>query len=406
MKIVFAKTSADSALFVLHGLGLLSALAKKHGHEVRWINAHMGYELYPGEVLAITCCSDAYPIVLDIARRGREVGVKEIWVGGPHPTFRPKDFPEDLFDHVVQGEAEGTWERFCTGENFDGRRVIRGEPYPNLDDLPFVDRVQEFDFLGAGSTEYPPVAMPIFGRLQKCFLAGRGCLFRCSFCKPGEDLIFGKKVRTRSVGNVLAEIEEIDSIGGVDAVFIHDDNIFEDKRWCEEWVQRWCGKPFSMQGRASLVVRQRDLLKRMVAKGLTGLSTGYESGSDRVLKILKKDTTAAENYEAGRITKELGLTVFANMMFGIPGETKEDVLKTLEFIEYIRDNSIISPTVFVPYPGCELGEMCEQKGWSLVAKNYDYSRYLNGRKPMKDEALEYPYEWLFSVVGNALGIPI
>lgn len=406
MKIAFIKTNAESSGYVVNGLGLLSAIGKQYGHESVWANAALFVvdPLTPSglpmdvDVVALTCCSDAFPLARRVAQsyRAYAPGVK-IWVGGPHPTYVPSDFDLPEFDHVVIGEGEDVWRQFCQGVE-PAEKFIHGTSPKNLDDLPFVDRQQENDFLNG--SENPPAPLHQFPGPYKCILAGRGCRFNCAFCKPGTFTMFGKRSRRRTVQSVMGEI--MFSMGEFGSIFIHDDNLIEDEAWCSAFVSRWCGKPFLIQGRADLIVKQEKLLKRMRHHGLSAMLIGFESGSNDTLKRMRKGTTVAINKHAAEICHELGIIIQANMIFGTPGETMGDVDATLRFIKDVLQPCIVSPAIYTPYPGSDWGKLCNDNGWNLVKNTYNYQRGIGvGGRKLDEAAFGYTYDWLYDRLQKA-----
>ncbi len=88
MRIAFIKTSAETARFFVSGLGLLSAIGKKHGHESVWANAAIGTGLPEADAVAITACSDAFPLACEVAHFYKAVLPEtKTFVGGAHATF-------------------------------------------------------------------------------------------------------------------------------------------------------------------------------------------------------------------------------------------------------------------------------------------------------------------------------
>ena len=92
-------------------------------------------------------------------------------------------------------------------------------------------------------------------------IAGRGCIYNCAFCKPAESLIFGKKVRRRSVANVMGELRMLRDRFHFNSFMFHDDCLIEDREWVAEFCDAYMGEgftqPFFCQGRADIIVRTR-----------------------------------------------------------------------------------------------------------------------------------------------------
>lgn len=406
-RFAYIKSNIEASGYVIHGLGLLSSIAKQYGHESVFGNIATNPHL-PGDVdaVAITACSDAFPLAVAAAQAYKKHNPKIItWVGGPHATFAPQDFetlPE--FDFIVRGDGENVWESFSKGI-LPSTRIINGVPVEDINKLPFVDRNQEQNFYF--SSECPPRPLHKFPGPYRCVLAGRGCKYNCSFCvlhTPEVDKIdkmLGKEKpwsfqtgfsnhRKRSVDHILSELSFLSPFG---SLFIHDDNLIEAKEWCLEFCEKWDGRPFLMQGRADLMVKYADIVEAMVKKGLKAMLVGFESGSDRLLKYMRKGTTRKINDAAAALAKRLGIFVQANMMFGIPTETAEDVESSIDMIKTSLQGFVICPSIFSPYPGSDLAKTVETMGWNAV-QNFDYQRGAGGVK-LKEEAFGYSYKWLY-----------
>ena len=116
------------------------------------------------------------------------------------------------------------------------------------------------------------------------------------------------------------------------------------------------------------------------------ISVGFESGSQRILDLIKKDTTVEQNIEAGEIIRKFGSKIYANYMIGLPWETKEDMQATVRMADKI-DAEMPSWAYFTPYPGCELGDRCIKEGLSLLDRN-NYNRCPSG---IKCKNVDYEY---------------
>jgi len=370
--------------WISHGLASISAAARAAGFPVDLIDlrglrgwdhfTRILHERRP-QVVGFTMMSTDSEHVRTAAALVKEFDPAIITLaGGPHVSMAPDEAARIAhLDYLVLGEGEDIFPRllagFARGER-PADRLLRGER-PELDRLPFSDRqifLDEWRRCGVTveSPEVPfvPDLPPPFATI----IAGRGCPFSCSFCKPGEDLLFGRAMRTRSPENVVAELAELAVRHGLKSFLFHDDCLFHSRTWLESFAELYRQAGLNMlffcQSRADLLVRNRDLLPGLRAIGLRGLFIGFESGSQRILDFLRKGTTVADNLEAARICRQHRLAIWANYMLGIPTETREEALATVEMIRTI-DPDYFSPAFFTPQPGTELGRYVEEHGLGL-----------------------------------------
>jgi anaerobic magnesium-protoporphyrin IX monomethyl ester cyclase len=375
-----------------HGLALLSACAKEAGYEVDLIDrrALRDWNHFREEVRRRSPDVAGFGMLsvdFNPAMRGIEL-VKEVnpdtivVAGGPHATLAPDEvLSQPLVDHLVLGEGEITFvemlRQFERGEKVE--RVVQGKR-PVLDQLPYADRDIYLDEWRKAGYDYDSPEAPLSAETLPPFvtiIAGRGCRYNCSFCKPGEDILFGKGVRRRSVPHVIGELKHLRDRYHFQTLMIHDDCLTEDRDWvtqfCDRYEAEGFTQPFWCQARVDHVVRHEDMIQRMAQVGLAGLFLGFESGSDRVLKFIRKGTTVAKNLEAARICRKHGIRIWANYMLGLPTETEEEIRETIAMLKEI-DPDYYSPAYYTPYPGNDLYDYCIEHDLSLVKDHDGYSR--------------------------------
>lgn len=379
---------ANNSNWFNHGIGMISAVLKKEGHTVSYIDCRKlkGWDDF-SSVIAVTdfeislisiCTVDFEPaqkIASIIKQKNPEL---KVMVGGPHPTLMTAEtMAVQQFDYVFTHEAEVTLSKLLQNRS-SAPRLIRGEMPLDLDSLPFVDR----ELAPEGETPWiSGLQMPYFS-----ITASRGCFYKCTFCQPAERAVFGDKVRKRSVDNILDELEYLDKSYGMKSFMIHDDCFTQYYSWveefCEKKVRRGLKQTFACQSRADIICKRPDLIKKLADVGLVCFFIGFESGSNRILQFIKKDVTVAENIEAARICRSFRIKIFANYMFGLPTETEEEMRQTVAMIRTIQPD-ICSPSVFTPAPGSELYYYCLENGLSLIESSEGYRRDANSGPKIK-----------------------
>jgi len=393
--------------WVSHGLASISAAAKAQGFEIDlidlralrdWDHFREEFVKRAPDAVGIGMMSDYNP-----TRQALEI-IKEVKsetvtiVGGPHVTLALSDsLKMSNVDYLVTNEAEVTFPKMLRaieqGQS-PAEKVIRGET-PDLDAIPFADRDLFLDEWRKWGYELDSPEVPFVQELPSPFLtiiAGRGCVYNCSFCKPGEDWIFGKGVRRRSVENVIEELVELREKYNFASFMFHDDCLTEDRKWVARFTERYKEEGFTQsffcQSRADIIARHTDMVEMMADAGLRGYFVGFESGNKRVLNFLRKGTTPERNLQAAKVCRQYGLAIWANYMLGIPTETKEEVMDTVNMIREI-DPDYYSPSFFTPHPGTDLYDYCVEEDLSLIT---DYDSYR--RNPTEPKIKGQDYEFL------------
>lgn len=377
--------------WISHGLAMLGACARQAGHQVDLIDlrALTGWEHYQAEVaarqprvLAVTMMSVDYNPAMKAMSLAKAVepGIVTV-VGGPHATLATEEVVVAPYvDHIVTNEGENAFiallAKLEAGEPVE--RVIHGDR-PDLDSLPFADRdLFLAEWRKAGYTlESPEAPLADLPAPFVTVIAGRGCVYNCSFCQPAERVLFGGKVRRRSVAHVIAELRYLRDRYAFKSLLIHDDCLTEDRRWVEAFCHAYRAEgfrqPFYCQSRADIIVRNEDLVALMRASGLEGFFIGFESGSQRMLNFMRKGTKVEHNLEAARICRRHGIRIWANYMLGLPTETKEEIMATVRMLKEI-DPDFYSPAFYTPHPGSDMYAYCMANDLSLIKDHNSYRR--------------------------------
>ena len=377
----FNNSKGNEGSWINHGLCLLSACLKKKGHDVSLIDLRRlkGWNDFKEQVkimdlgiVGITMMSLDYNNSMECARIIKEIKPStKIIVGGPHPSIMPEEFEKDnRIDYVFIGEGEVTFSQIVNDIDKDIKvsRIIKGEQ-PKLDDLPLADR----DLFKTEEEPFVPFLPAPFVTL----IAGRGCIYNCSYCQPAERMIFGKGVRRRSPENVISELKMLRDRFHFNSMMIHDDCLTED----EDWVMRFCklykkegfSQPFVCQSRPDIICKYEGMIKTLKDAGLTLCIIGFESGSDRILKFLRKGTTVQHNLKAAKICRKYGIKIWANYMLGLPTETEQEQTQTYNMIKKIKPYHC-SPAYYTPHPGSDLFQYGLERDLHLIKDHRGYRR--------------------------------
>ena len=190
----------------------------------------------------------------------------------------------------------------------------------------------------------------------------------------------------RSVENVMAELKQLRDQSSFNSIMFHDDLVAKPS-WIEEFIEQFGAvfgsAPFFMQIHPRIIVERKELIAGLAKIGLIWVSLGVESGSNRVLEFIKKETTKEITREAVAILRENKVKIFCNFILGLPTETHAEALETAQFIEEIKPERL-SPSIYTLFPGSKLYDYCKENGlilnenWSAYSpccqkiKNIDY----------------------------------
>lgn len=386
---IFPSKTAGSQINYWQPLGILyvGACLLKAGHEVKFLDgAFMRHEEILSQVkefspafAGIYSTTFGWPKAVKTAKAIKKLD-KEIFtcVGGPYPIAaqeRCLGKNGQAIDAAITGEGEFTvvevLDRLQAGKSLDGvegvifrqgTRVIRNPPralITDLDTVPFPAR----ELLGDVHRYIPP---PATYRRQPVavLMTSRGCDRRCIFCfqidKERKSGVRG--IRYRSVANVLQEIELCIKQGYREIKFI-DDTFTADYDRATQIAREIKKRRLDFTWFASACVNQVDeaLLSAMKDAGCWAILLGAESGVQKNLNTLRKGTTLAQIREAVRVAKDVGLKVSTPFLFGIPGETFDDGLKTIKFALEL-DPDLANFHALTAFPGTYLSDHIEQYG--------------------------------------------
>ena len=258
-------------------------------------------------------------LIAEAKRRG-----KTVVVGGPYPTSSPDEVLAAGCDFLIEGEGEDAIPLFIKARaegRTGGRFSCAAKPDLTASPIP------RFDLLD----------LPSYSCLT--IQTSRGCPFDCEFC----DVInlYGRKLRHKDPGQVLAEFEAIHRLGWRGDVFIADDNFIGDKAFARALLHEWIpwmesrAKPFAFITQASLNLSQdNDLIDLMTAANFGFVFVGVESPDAEVLeRSHKRPNLRTPLAESLRNINRNGLNVIASFVIGLDGERPGAGERIAAFVE-------------------------------------------------------------------------
>ena len=267
----------------------------------------------------------------------------------------------EVADYALRGEGkiEDVLSILYKDENGGFKRTAFHTWGEDLDSRPFPAR----ELMNNALYKRPDTDEPM-ATIQ----TARGCPSNCVFCLTPE--ISGKRVRFRSPENVLAEMTECYDRHGIKNFFFKADTFTINPDWVQKMCRLIIDSPLhgKIQFTANSRVRplSKETLQLMKEAGCFLVAFGFESGSDEILKLIKKGTTVEENLQAAKWCHELKLPFWGFFVIGFPWETREHILKTKKLI-LKADPDFIEVTIALPFYGTPLYDTCKDN--NLLAES-------------------------------------
>lgn len=381
---IFSSKTAGSQINYWQPLGTLYVASSilKAGHDVRFLNgAFMTHSEilqnvseYKPDFVGLYSTTFGWNKAVRTASDIKQILNVFIAVGGPYPiAMQEKCLMDSMaIDSVVTGEGELTvvemLERLSHGKSLAGvegaifrdvDRIVKNPPrslITDLDSLPYPARE-----LLSNANDYIPPPATYKRKPVAVIMTARGCNRRCIFCfQIDKERKHG--VRYRSVKNVMQEIELCLRQGYREIKFI-DDTLAADYDRAMQIAKEIKARKLDFTWFASACVNQVDkpLLRAFKDAGCWAILLGAESGVQKNLNAIRKGITLEQIRIAVKDAKEVGLTVYTPFIFGIPGESFEEGLKTIEFACELNPD-IANFHALTPFPGTELYDNLDRYG--------------------------------------------
>lgn len=290
-------------------------------------------------------------------------------IGGPHPSAEPEEtmhyFGKEL-DFAFRGEAEKGF-RYLT-EYLDGKRKglldIPGLVWRDKGSVRMNESFFEQDLDSIGMVAWDLIRPDTYpesqhGAFYKKFpiapiMLTRGCPYDCTFCAG--KVISGRRHRKRSIPNAINEVKLLYHEYGIREFHIIDDNFTLDKGYAKGFLNELESLRLDISWALPNGIRMENLdaefLGQMKRTGLYLVSLGIESGSDRVLGLMKKRLDVDRIREKVKLIADSGLDAAGFFILGFPGETKSEIERTIRFsmeLGLMRANFF----TYLPFPGTE-----------------------------------------------------
>jgi radical SAM superfamily enzyme YgiQ (UPF0313 family) len=343
-------------------LGLLiiaSYIQKVHDVEIR-INDLSGnydsskWDIEPADIYGITVYAPSFFVSKQIISECRRINPKaKIVVGGAHPTALPGQF-DDLADYVVIGEGE---EALC--------KIISGYDKKRVKEKVFLDAFPAYNLVDL-NTYHRKIA----GKPSIPYITTRGCPYNCAYCGLHyiHNLIGVRFTPLEIVQENLHFLKET----GIEAINFEDDifTLNKERLFAILDTIKELGFPFRCMGRAGLDTE--EVYEKLAEAGCAQISWGIESGSQYMLNRMNKKVLVQDNLNVIQWAKKYGINSRAFFIFGFPGETRETIQETKDFIDNADPDQFFVSN-FIPYPGSPVWR--NPRKFGIIKLSSDFSQF-------------------------------
>jgi radical SAM superfamily enzyme YgiQ (UPF0313 family) len=302
-----------------------------------------------------------------------------VMFGGMHPTMQPyQTLGNSYVDIITIGEGELTFAelihmieknsnlRNVKGIGFkENGNIVINEKRENLRNL---DELSDLPYHLIDMDKY--YAVDFRGKQSIILTTSRGCPYRCTFCiNPA---VYKNTWRCYSAGRIIEKIRFIIEKYGIKDFFFQDDNFGTDPKRVKEIlsgiVHEFDDVAWGTLGiRADAICRMDEEYQQLLVKsGCKNIDVGVETGSPRMLQLMKKDENVEDFINANRILAKLGIISKFTFILGYPTETEEDIQMSKDLaLRLIKENknAYCIFFTFCPYLGTEAWKLSVQHGF-------------------------------------------
>ena len=329
-------------------------------------------ECYDPQLLAFSCLTGGHQWALSMAARLKVNLDLPVIFGGMHPTIFPEVLAQPQVDFICLGEGEyalvelvADLERGGTGSSIAGiwckqeGEVVKNPVRPLIEDLGKLPPPDWSLYLSHDHLRDNPT---------KHFMVGRGCPYRCTFCYNDalRRLCSPRSiyVRLRPVRQVVREIRMVQECSQLKTVVFDDDTFTYNRHWLQDFLpayRREVGLPFVCNVRAEQV--SPEVVRLLAQAGCFRVCMGIESGSEVIRRqVLKKHFSNEQVVRAARLLKAYGIKILTNNMVGIPDESLEQALETVNLNIRIKTDYPWC-AIYQPYPRTPLADYAVHRGY-------------------------------------------
>ncbi|MBI4041007.1 MAG: B12-binding domain-containing radical SAM protein [Deltaproteobacteria bacterium] len=358
------------------GVLSIAAFVRGHGISVEILDRNVNHEdpsdffrkVQP-KIIGISVLTG--PVILDaikLSKLAKSIlkDVKIVW-GGLHPTiFSSYVLAESYVDYIIKGEGEYAFFDLVNHilSGVDSPEKIQNLGYREGNAVKLNPERSKCDFQKLPFPAWDLLKIQNLYKMKKFYsnsvvslYTSRGCPWRCAFCYIQSTN--QRKFRALTAEQIVDQMEYFEYNWGIHGFQFYDDefDVSEERvlEMCDILIKKKKKYKFSHFSRIDHINLNRLLLEKEA--GLNFIEFGIESGSDRILKFLQKDTDSERIRYAFDVCKKAGVHAGALFMIGIPTEQSQEVDQTVSILKEINPHQCIG-TIYKPYPATPLYDYC------------------------------------------------
>jgi len=386
------------------GILIIGTILKKD-YEVKVFDASFDEDIsktfnriddFKPDIIGISLLTPFYYEGLKLTKMCKDKEYPVIW-GGPHPTIEPKTSLEEEGgpDFVVIGEGEYTFPDLL--KNMNKPENVKGIGYKNKGKIIINeprDRVKEEDLNIIPDRELLETLPKYLKTKIMNIIVYRGCPFNCSFCQPTLRKLLGGGWKIRSPENIVEELKILKEKYHPKRFLFSDDTFTANHEWVRKFVslikKNYLKIDFEISTRVNENIFTEEMIFILKSIGLSKISFGVETGSQKILEGLNKGITIKEIKSAFKKCKKYKIDTNAFIMFGAIGETKETLRETESLVNEINP-STLNLSIATPQIGTDLYTQAKE-AHRLKFENFRQSDYYGWEfniLPIKNEDIEF-----------------
>lgn len=336
-------------------------------------------------LVGVSVHTENVPSANKICKIIKEISTDIITVcGGPHITLaETQNMPSHLIDYIVKGEGEIAFVELINTiiSSWSEEKVFQSKKLADLTTLPRVDTS-----LILNVENYPII------RKKRMVGCSRGCPGKCGFCSAPQ--LWSNKIRYRKINDVIDELKNL-LAEGTEKIFFIDDTFITNYRYtielCQEIIENNLKFSWTCTTRATTI--KPGLLQLMKQAGCHSIHLGVESGSEKMLDLVCKGVKLKKIREAAQLIKEAGIELSVFMLVGFPGETKEDIIASMDLVKELEaDEVLVHP--LVPLIGTPIYNIARKKrylkediDWSTWTRNNLLYSFFSDMQPSEVDSI-------------------